>query len=450
MKKTFTSILMIMFVLFVVACTPKAKNDGAEYDFSEIYKEKQTITVWIDDQNGEYMQAVIAEFNKTDAGKDIIVQHQHMGTVDARERLKTFGLTGNGADIFQFPHDHLASAILEDLVYALPSSVATRVAERAHPLGMDIATLLYDESTGVFGPGANAQENVYAVPMSLEAIGLYYNKDLVSTPAATMEELLAAAATWNAALASDGSGQTNAQKGWYYLGTSSHWADSYFMQTFYSALGFQPFGENLDDPSAVGFADAVAALTWFRDKLKPATTGNNNHNSVGAGANFVAGKIPYIIAGPWNIEEYAGTEGLNFGIAPLPSVGGVQGAPFAGAQMAAIYKYSNNKEAATAFLEFLMSDKAMELQLKMKNKLPALKPELLPNIDGFSTDPYLPAISLQLESAIPMPTIPAVQYYWGPGESMIISVWNNPATVISEAVVAAENAYRAQAGLGGQ
>lgn len=450
MKKTFTSILMIMFVLFVVACTPKAKNDGAEYDFSEIYKEKQTITVWIDDQNGEYMQAVIAEFNKTDAGKDIIVQHQHMGTVDARERLKTFGLTGNGADIFQFPHDHLASAILEDLVYALPSSVATRVAERAHPLGMDIATLLYDESTGVFGPGANAQENVYAVPMSLEAIGLYYNKDLVSTPAATMEELLAAAATWNAALASDGSGQTNAQKGWYYLGTSSHWADSYFMQTFYSALGFQPFGENLDDPSAVGFADAVAALTWFRDKLKPATTGNNNHNSVGAGANFVAGNIPYIIAGPWNIEEYAGTEGLNFGIAPLPSVGGVQGAPFAGAQMAAIYKYSNNKEAATAFLEFLMTDKAMELQLKMKNKLPALKPELLPNIDGFSTDPYLPAISLQLESAIPMPTIPAVQYYWGPGESMIISVWNNPATVISEAVVAAENAYRAQAGLGGQ
>lgn len=450
MKKTFTSILMIMFVLFVVACTPKAKNDGAEYDFSEIYKEKQTITVWIDDQNGEYMQAVIAEFNKTDAGKDIIVQHQHMGTVDARERLKTFGLTGNGADIFQFPHDHLASAILEDLVYALPSSVATRVAERAHPLGMDIATLLYDESTGVFGPGANAQENVYAVPMSLEAIGLYYNKDLVSTPAATMEELLAAAATWNAALASDGSGQTNAQKGWYYLGTSSHWADSYFMQTFYSALGFQPFGENLDDPSAVGFADAVAALTWFRDKLKPATTGHNNHNSVGAGANFVAGNIPYIIAGPWNIEEYAGTEGLNFGIAPLPSVGGVQGAPFAGAQMAAIYKYSNNKEAATAFLEFLMSDKAMELQLKMKNKLPALKPELLPNIDGFSTDPYLPAILLQLESAIPMPTIPAVQYYWGPGESMIMSVWNNPATVISEAVVAAENAYRAQAGLGGQ
>src|SRR5690606_40921154 len=103
-----------------------------------------------------------------------------------------------------------------------------------------------------------------------------------------------------------------------------------------------------------------------------------------------------------------------------------------------------------AFLEFLMSDKAMELQLKMKNKLPALKPELLPNIDGFSTDPYLPAISLQLESAIPMPTIPAVQYYWGPGESMIMSVWNNPATVISEAVAAAENAYRAQAGLGGQ
>jgi len=452
MKKIFSSLLIVMFVLFIVACTPGASetNNGAEIDFSEIYTEKETITVWIDDQNGEYMQAVIAAFNETAAGRNIIVQHQHMGTVDARERLKTFGLTGNGADIFQFPHDHLAAAILEDLVYALPSSVANRVAERAHPLGMDIATLLYDETTGRFGPGANAQENVYAVPMSLEAVGLYYNKALVPTPASTMEELLLQAATWNQALASDGSGQTNAQKGWYYLGTSSHWADSYFMQTFYSALGFQPFGENLDDPSAVGFADAVAALTWFRDHLKPATTGNNNHNSVGAGANFVAGHIPYIIAGPWNIEEYADAEGLDFGIAPLPSINGVSGAPFAGAQMAAIYKYSDNKEAATAFLEFLMSDKAMELQLQMKYKLPALKPELLPNIAGFSTDPYLPAISLQLQSAIPMPTIPAVQYYWGPGESMIISVWNNPATVIANAVVAAEQAYRAQAGLGGQ
>lgn len=459
MKKIFSSLLMIMFVLFIVACTPKKDDNGEDpieptnngqlYDFSEIYKEKETITVWIDDQNGEYMQALISAFNQTPAGKDIIVQHQHMGTVDARERLKTFGLTGNGADIFQFPHDHLSSAILEDLVYALPTSVANRVAERAHPLGMDIATLLYDESTGQFGPGANATENVYAVPMSLESVGLYYNKALVNEPAETMEELLEEAAIWNAALASDGSGQTNAQKGWYYLGTSSHWADSYFMQTFYSALGFQPFGENLDDPSEVGFDKAQDALAWFRNQLKPATTGNNNHNAINAGANFVAGHVPYIIAGPWNIEEYAGTEGLDFGIAPLPSIDGVSGAPFAGAQMAAIYKYSEKKEAATAFLEFLMSDEAMELQLKMKYKLPALKPELLPNIDGFLTDPYLPAISLQLESAIPMPTIPAVQYYWGPGESMIISVWNNPATVISEAVAAAEAAYRAQAGLGG-
>ncbi len=455
MKKIYLSLVLLLLLTFVVACTPPVDegpddpvNNGQRYDFSEIYVEKETITVWIDDQNGEYMQAVIAAFNATPEGENIVVEHQHMGTVDARERLKTFGLTGNGADIFQFPHDHLAAAVLEDLVYALPSSVQTRIAERAHPLGLDIATLWYDETTGVFGPGANAVESLYAVPMSLESIGLYYNKDLVATPATTMEDLLAAGATWNAALASDNSGQTNAQKGWYYLGTSSHWADSYFMQSFYSAKGFKPFGPTLDNAEAVGFAQAEAALTWFRDSLKPIVTGTGNHNSVSAGANFVAGRIPYIIAGPWNIEEYSGTAGLNFGIAPLPSIGGVSGAPFAGAQMAAIYKYSQHKEAATKFLEFLMSDVAMELQLEMKYKLPALKTSLLSNIDGFSTDPYMPSISAQLESAIPMPTIPAVQYYWGPGESMIISVWNTgvaPAT----AVVTAEAAYRAQAGLGG-
>lgn len=40
MKKIFILILMIMFVLFVVVCILKVKNDGVEYDFFEIYKEK--------------------------------------------------------------------------------------------------------------------------------------------------------------------------------------------------------------------------------------------------------------------------------------------------------------------------------------------------------------------------------------------------------------------------
>ena len=45
--------------------------------------------------------------------------------------------------------------------------------------------------------------------------------------------------------------------------------------------------------------------------------------------------------------------------------------------MAAVYKYSSKTADAIKFVEFLSSDIAMELQFKMKSKLPALKTELL-------------------------------------------------------------------------
>ena len=221
MKKLLVLVFVLLSVLTLAACGDKTKNDGAIIDFGDIFVRKTTIRVWIDDEEGEYMTAVIAEFNKV--YPNIIVEHQHMGSVDARERLKTFGPSGNGADVFQFPHDHLAQAVLEDLVFALPAATKTLLQTRAHQLGLDIATLFYDENAKSFDPSSpNAVERLYAVPMSIESVGLFYNKDLVATPATTMEAIVTAAQAWNNVVVDDGSGQTRAQKGLYYLNTSSH------------------------------------------------------------------------------------------------------------------------------------------------------------------------------------------------------------------------------------
>ena len=445
MKKLLLVAFLLLSVVTLAACGKKSEtNNGAVVDFGDIFVQKSTIRVWIDDEEGEYMEAVIEEFNKV--YPNIIVEHQHMGSVDARERLKTFGPSGNGADVFQFPHDHLAQAVLEDLVYALPNSTKTLLESRAHELGMSIATVSYDESAKSFDPSSpNSVERLYAVPMSVESVGLFYNKDLVTTPATTMEEILTAGAAWNAVVVDDGSGQTRAQKGLYYLNTSSHWADSYFMQGFYSAFGFTPFGPELNDPSAVGFADTVDALEFFLNDLKPVTTGTGSHNSVTGSANFEDGLVPYIIAGPWNHEGYTNA-GVNYGVTQMPTIDGQPMQTFAGAMMAAVYKYSENIEDAIKFVEFLNSDIAMELQYEYKTKLPALKTELLSGIAGVSEDEKLMAMAQQLESSVPMPTIPQVTYYWGPGETMIIEVWNNGKS-FTEATTAAENSYRVLAGL---
>lgn len=55
----------------------------------------------------------------------------------------------------------------------------------------------------------------------------------------------------------------------------------------------------------------------------------------------------------------------------------------------------------------------------------------------------------QLKTSIPMPTIPQVTYYWGPGETMLIDVWNNgiDPTVAAQT---AETSYRARVDLANQ
>ena len=454
MKKLLVLLILLTGVVTLSACgddtVDPTVNNGERIDFGDILVPSSTIRVWIDDENGEYMAAVIEEFNKLHP--TIIVEFQHMGSVDSRELLKTFGPSGNGADIFQFPHDQLAQAVLEDLVLPLPSSLKTALTGRSAQLGLDIATLSYDETNGSFDPNsANAVESLYAVPLSLESIGLFYNTDLISTPAATFEQLLAAAAVWNSAFTSDPNDApttTNAQAGLYYLGTTSHFADSYFMQPFYSAFGFTPFGPNLNDASAVGFVNTVAALNWMRDSLKPAVTGTGQTGSISGGANFENGDIPYVIGGPWNHEAFI-KAGVNYNVAPFPSINGQATRTYAGAMMAAVYKYSKNTEDAIKFIQFLTTDVAMELMYEYKTKLPALQTNLLSSIAGLSSDAKLLAMSEQLKTSVPMPTIPQVTYYWGPGETMIKDVWNSGVDA-ETAAETAEESYRARVALTGQ
>ena len=450
MKKIILLFIALASVFTLAACGETVENNGERIDFGDIYVPQSTIRVWMDDENGEYMAAVIEAFNELHP--TIVVEFQHMGSVESRELLKTFGPSGNGADIFQFPHDQLAQAVLEDLVYPLPGDLKTALLGRSSQLGLDIATLSYDETNGSFDPSSpNAVESLFAVPLSLESVGLFYNKDLVDTPASTMEALLAAGATWNAALTSDATDdptRTNAQAGYFYLGTTSHWADSYFMQPFYSAFGFTPFGPTLDDPSAVGYANSVSALTFFKNELRPIVTNGGATDSASGSANFEAGNIPYVIGGPWNHEAFL-KAGLNYGVAPMPTINGQAMNTFAGAMMAAVYKYSDNTEDAIKFIEFLTSNEAMRLQYEYKTKLPALEANLLQDIEGVSENELLLAMAEQLKTSVPMPTIPQVTYYWGPGETMIKDVWNNdidPAT----AAATAEQSYRVRSGLANQ
>lgn len=469
MKKIQSTALGLLAAVTLTACNVSSSTGpiGQVINLAESQRQKTTIRVWMDDEPGQYMAALVSEFEK--ANPDIVVEFQHMGIVDARERLKTFGPSGNGADVFQFPHDHLAKAIQEDLVYALPATLKTSLETTLHPMGLDIASLYYNETTKQFGNDGVATERLYAVPNSIESIALFVNNDLLASVGltaapTTYEQLLGLKAAWDAlptVETTDAEDRTNLQANYPVFSTSSHWADSYFVQHIYSAFGFRPFGPNGDDRTEVGFDNdysssttaianfengASGALTWMRDTLKPVVTGNGLTGSIAGGTLFEQGKIPFVITGPWSFEAF-NSKGINYSIVDLPSINGKTSRPFAGAVMSAVYKYSTKKDAAVRFVEFTASNKAMEILYQYKAKLPALKSELLSGVAGVASDAKLQAISHQLQVAVPMPTIPEVQYYWGPGETMIKAVWDS-LTPVNTAVASAEQSYQTNLGLG--
>ncbi len=158
-----------------------------------------------------------------------------MATIDCREKLKTYGRSGYGADVFQFPHDHMAQAILDDLVYVLPDSLMEKLEENCLPVAMKIAESNYDEKTGTF---TGTTKKLFAVPISIESVIIYYNKDLLQSEGIdlpkTMEELLKISADYKE------------KHGNYGFAINSHWADAYFLQAIYGAFGWTPFGKRFE------------------------------------------------------------------------------------------------------------------------------------------------------------------------------------------------------------
>ncbi len=386
--KRFLSLVIVMVGLLVLAgCKPTAVT-GHIYDFSQQQKKTTTIKVWLDDQDKKWANELITEFNKIHPG--IIVEFAHMSTVDAESNLQLYGPSGNGADIFQFPHDHIASALQNDLLASLPSDYVDDLTARMNPTAMGIASVCYNESTKSFECTTNSQEQLFGAPLSLESVALFYNKDIVTTPETIFDGLIQYSQDY-----------TTAHPGKY--GFLTNYNDSYFMNFAYTAFGFSPFGpnENNKDTPMINSQPVIDGLTWVKDNLKPLyAAGSTAAGIQGLGGQFESGNLPYIITGPWMIETYD-NDNLNYGVTTIPTIDvngtAVHPETYAGAQMIGLYKYSKHPEAALEFMKFMTSDQGLNIMYKNKGKLPALNTEHLANITGLAQDEHLQGIADQLQ-----------------------------------------------------
>jgi len=329
----------------------------------------------------EFGEAVAAAFEE-EYGVPVTVEEVGLGAID---KIALGGPAGTGADVFMSPHDSFQHGLEAGLFLELEDNIASYIKERVNEVGIKTV------SSG---------DKMYGVPISLETVCLFYNKDIVGDqPAATLEEIIDQAKSYN----------DPGNNIFYFLMTIG---DGYKIYPMLSAHGFQLFGENGADADHPGFdtdefekgLELIASLK----EIMPITSVDLGNISF-LRTQFSEGKTAYEISGPWDIKTFKDS-GVNFGVTVLPTYNGKALTPFAGVQNAHVSSYTEYQIAAQLFAQYLVSDQSAALLYQLANDITTLKD--VSKVEGLSEDVTMKPFVAQFANSYPMPSVSRISYFW--------------------------------------
>jgi maltose/maltodextrin transport system substrate-binding protein len=349
--------------------------------------DKGTLQIWI---NGDKAFNGLAEVGKKftkDTGIQVVVEHPQ----DAPAKFQQAASAHGGPSIMIWAHDRAGEWVSGGLIE--PVNPKPKFKAGFDQVGWDAFT--FDNKT-------------WGYPLSVEAVGLIYNKALVPRPPASFEEVLAL----DKKLAKDGKHAIL----WDYNNT-------YFTFPMLAANGGYPFGRTasgsyvatdvgVNNPGAVKGAELLARLIDAGAMPRGAT-----YAAMEAAMN--KGEIAMMISGSWAWDNLRKSK-IDFGVAPIPSVGGKPSKAFIGVQGAMINRASNNKDVAQEFIENYL-----------------LTPEGLKTLDGdvslgvtahkefYKTrqaDPLIAATMTNIKTGLLMPSLPEMGKFWSSMESALTNI----------------------------
>ena len=422
MKKYLCHILIIVMVFMLFACNTEGNassstgNSGAAADVTDFYGMERTtgpveLLIWLDGEAWvtELIQAFMAHH------PNVSFRFQEMSNVGSRGYMLLDGPAGLGADVFAFPHDDVVYTISDGLVEPVPELLQEKWEREL--VDSAVATVTHEG-------------RMYAVPFQTENIALFYNKDLWGeTPPETWEEVFEFALSYNNPATGD----------W-----TMTWdvGNAYVNYIWLTTAGMQLFGPNMDNYRQPNFDSPEAArgieifLSMRRLFDQPFDEMNfNTHDE-----RFRIGEIPLSITGPWAIPSII-ENGVNFGVARIPTYEGVQPVAFSGNIIAGVSSYSSavNRPWAYAFIDFMVSEEGAAIMYNMRNTMTTRRD--ISNIPGLSDDAYLKGIAEQTPFTVPMPTIPQVSQMWGPLGELFAFTWDGTMS-IAEVQSRAMDSYR--------
>jgi maltose/maltodextrin transport system substrate-binding protein len=342
------------------------------------------LLIWINGDKGyNGLQKVGDEFAKK-TGVQVVVEHPE----DAPGKFQQAAAAGKGPDIWIWAHDRIGEWIAGGLLQ--PLSPSKKALADIDPLAMKAFTV---------------GGKTWGYPISIEAVSLIYNKDLVPNPPKTIEEI--------AALDKKLSAQGKKAILWDYNNT-------YFTWPLLAANGGYAFKQKADgsyDPADTGVASAGAlkgaeALNKLvKDGVMPKGAGYADMES---GVN--QGKIAMMINGPWAWDNLKKSK-INFGVAKIPTVGGKKAAPFVGVMGAMVSKASPNRDVAVEFIEnyMLSVDGLKTINADVPLGTPASK-KLFAEL---KSDPNIQATMASAQDGSPMPNNPEMGRFWSSMQSAL-------------------------------
>jgi maltose/maltodextrin transport system substrate-binding protein len=352
-------------------------------------KDPLRLLVWINGDKGyKGLQKVGDAFAKV-SGVNVIVQHPEAAT----DKFQQSTAAGKGPDIFCWAHDRTGEWAKAGLI------VPVRPNKR-------IVGEIDDTAWQAF----RYQNLLWGYPLAIEANGLIYNKALVSTPPATLEDIV----KLDAQLASKGKKAILWQ-----------FNKSFFSWPLFAGNGGYIFARNdkgdfaakdvgVNTPGAIAAGEALNSLITGGQMPKGARYDEME-------SRFNSGEVAMMINGPWAWDN-ARRSKIDFGVAPIPSVKDKPSKPFLGVVGCMIAAPSKVKDIAREFIEqHLLKPESLKL---INDDVPLGVPANKVFYQSLSSDPLIRATMDNARAAEPIPNIPEMGRFWTAMDAALEAITN--------------------------
>jgi len=356
--------------------------------------EKGKLLIWINGDKGYDGIAKIGEKFTKETGIPVVVEHPE----DAIAKFEQAAAAGKGPDIWMWPHDRAGSWATAGLI--VPVTPSKKTIASIDPLAWKAWTI---------------GGKTWGYPLSIEALGLIYNKALVPTPPKTWEEVMAL----------DKKLQANGKH-------AISWpiTQIYYTYGLISAGGGYAFKRNADgtyDPQDTGVNNA-GSVKGIETVMKLIGSGavskTADYAVTDSGVND--GSIAMMINGPWSWNNLKKSK-IDFGVAPFPKVAGKQGGPFVGVLGAMLSSVSPNKELANEFMEnYLLSVEGLKA---VNAAVPLGVPANKEFYAELKSDPLIAGTMANAQAGTPMPNNPEMTRFWSGMEAALQNITQGRETV---------------------